>query len=237
MRRHLVAAVMTTNVVVVRPQTPFKRIATLLSRHDISAVPVVDADHHVLGVVSETDLVAKYDQPQADRPPLWSAKRRDAWLKATATTATDLMTSPAVTIAQDAAIATAAKLMTERDVKRLPVVDQNERLVGIVSRHDLIGVFVRPDDEIATEIHDEVLLRALCTDPAGIDVRVFDGVVSLRGQLERRSMLPIAEALCRRVDGVVDVTADLTYALDDTKIGDGTVPQNVGILHGMWGPH
>lgn len=237
MRHRRVDAVMSTDVVSVRPRASFKHIATLLSTHDISAVPVVDVERHVIGVVSETDLVAKFDQPRADQPPLWSAKRRTAWLKASATTATDLMTSPAVTVAADADIAVAARLMAVHDVKRLPVVDSDDRLVGIISRHDLVGVFVRPDDEIAAEIRDDVLTRALCTDPAGIELRVHDGVVSLRGQLERRSMLPIAVALCRRLDGVVDVAADLTYALNDTKVSDGTAPQNVGILHGMWGQH
>jgi CBS-domain-containing membrane protein len=172
-----------------------------------------------------------------DQPPLWSAARRDAWLKATATTAEDLMTSPAITVGLDAGIVTAARLMTDHRVKRLPVVDDDDRLVGIVSRHDLVGVFVRADNEIAAEIREDVLLRALCVAPSDIEVDVHDGVVTLRGQLERRSMVTITVTLCRHVDGVVDVTGDLTFALDDSKVDDATVPQNVGILHGMWSQH
>jgi hypothetical protein len=117
-------------------------------------------------------------------------------------------------------------------IKRLPVLDADDRLVGIVSRHDLVCVFVRPDNEIAAEIREDVLLRALCVAPSDFQVDVHDGVVALHGQLERRSMV----ALCRRVDGVIDVTGDLTFTLDDSKVDDATVAQNVGILHGMWGP-
>ena len=237
MRHRRVDSVMTADVLTVRPRTGFKHIATLLSTHDISAVPVIDGEHRVLGVVSEADLVAKYESPSMDQPPLWSAARRDAWLKATATTAEDLMTSPAITVGVDADIAKAARLMTDHRVKRLPVVDADDRLVGIVSRHDLVRVFVRPDNEIAAEIREDVLLRALCVAPSDFEVDVHDGVVALHGQMERRSMVAVTVALCRHVDGVIDVTGDLTFTLDDSTVDDATVPQNVGILHGMWGQH
>jgi CBS domain-containing protein len=227
---------MTADVVTVSPRTPFKDIATLLSTHHISSVPVVDAGHRVLGVVSEADLVAKYGRRSSGQPKLWTIGRRQR-SKAAATTAEGLMTSPAITITTDAHIVTAARRMSDHKVKRLPVVDTDGRLVGIISRHDLVGVFVRRDDDIAAEIRTDVLLRALCMAPPDMEVTVHDGLVTLRGQTERRSMVAVAVALCQRIDGVVDVNAELTFALDDTKVDDATAPQNVGILHGMWGQH
>lgn len=94
-------------------------------------------------------------------------------------------------------------------------------------------VFARPDNEIAKEIRDDVFLRSLWIDPLAVDIRVNGGVVTLRGQVERRSLVSIAGTLCQCVNGVVDVVDELSYALDDSKAGDGTKPQNVGIIHGQ----
>ncbi|WP_079187944.1 BON domain-containing protein [Streptomyces acidiscabies] len=106
--------------------------------------------------------------------------------------------------------------MAERRVERLPVLDVEDRLVGIVTRGDLLRVFLRPDGEIRAEVVEEVLVRGLLLPPHGVDVFVTDGVVTLRGQLERRSDTEIAVAMTRRVDGVVDVVDRLTHRLDDT---------------------
>jgi CBS-domain-containing membrane protein len=238
MKHRSVGNVMTEDVVSVRVRTPFRSIAELLSTHHISAVPVLGATDTVLGVVSEVDLLRKYELSVAvDRPPWWARTRRRMWLKTTGTVAEDVMTAPAITVDVDANIGVAARLLTDHNVKRLPVVDASDHLVGIVSRHDLVQVFVRSDDDIHAEIGEEVLVRALSVDPRTVSIEVRDGAVTLRGQLERRSMVPMAIHLTRSVDGVVAVTDQLTFTMDDTHVSDGTQPQNLGILHHMRPEH
>jgi len=214
-------------VVSVRPNATFKQIATVLAERDISAVPVTDYQDRIIGIVSEADLLAQQIQPETRRFP-WQRGARTV-----RTVATEIMTSPAITIGAGTDITSVARLLANRGIKRVPVVDAENRLLGIVSRHDLVRVFARPDEEIAQEIRDDVFLHGLWVDPLAVDIRVAGGVVTLRGQIERRSMVPIAGTLCQRVNGVVDVVNELTYALDDSRLGDGTKPQNVGIIHGQ----
>jgi CBS domain-containing protein len=183
------------NLVVAWPDTPFKQIVELLQARDISAVPVVDTADHVLGVVSEADLL----------------------LPAGARTATELMTSPAVTVAAGASIGEAARVMHERRVKRLPVVDAEGRLLGIVSRRDLLSVFLRSDRDLAAEIRDD-LRRLLWVGPPDVKVTVTRGVVRLQGRLETRSLAELAARLPLGVSGVVEVRNELTWERDDRDI-------------------
>jgi CBS domain-containing protein len=228
MRYRRVDELMSADVVSVAEDAPFKEIAELLTRDHISAVPVVDADRRVVGVVSEADLMRKYGSPPERLHP--RLRRRDR-AKGRATTAAELMSAPPITVPVNGDVTSAARLMFDRDVKRLPVVDAEEHLAGILSRHDLVRAFVRPDPDIRAEVEQEILVRALCLDPAAVAVQVDEGVVDLRGQVERKSMVEVAADLVRRVDGVVDVEEHLTWALDDTGIGDGTRPENRGIFH------
>ena len=123
-------------------------------------------------------------------------------------------------------------MMDRHQVKRLPVVDETDKLVGIVSRSDLLRVFLRNDRAIRGEITTEVLRRTMLIDPATVSVDVADGVVTLRGRLECKSMIPIVERLCRSVDGVVALYSRLTFAFDDTHVNPG--PPVVG---GVMQPH
>ncbi|KND28481.1 CBS domain-containing protein [Streptomyces acidiscabies] len=216
MKHDKVGSVMTAEVVHAVPDTPFKEVARLLARHRISGLPVVDGDDKVLGVVSETDLLARQAAPVASGPARLTRAARRRTAKAAARTAGQLMSGPPVTVHADDTIAEAARTMAERRVERLPVLDVEDRLVGIVTRGDLLRVFLRPDGEIRAEVVEEVLVRGLLLPPHGADVFVTDGVVTLRGQLERRSDTEIAVAMTRRVDGVVDVVDRLTHRLDDT---------------------
>jgi CBS domain-containing protein len=215
--RTKVRNVMTSPVETVAPTAGFKAIVYRLWRQQITAVPVIDARGMVLGVVSEADLVLKEERADLeDRQPFFEGRRsRVARRRAAAGTAAELMTSPAVTIAADAPVARAARLMRRRGVRRLPVVDGEGHLVGIVSRGDLLAVFNRRDEDIRSEIVDEIIGRALLLDATPYTVTVRDGVVTLSGEADRRTDAILVQRLAERVDGVVNVRSELTYRHDD----------------------
>ncbi|SDI14459.1 BON domain-containing protein [Actinokineospora alba] len=219
MKHRKIQNVMTTDVATVTADTPFKEIVSLLDSRHISAVPVVDPAGKVLGVVSHADLLARQITQDPD-------ERRSllTWLMphdhAEGDTAGELMTAPAHTITADDTVIHAAKELRRHGVKRLPVVDEAGVLVGIVSRVDLLSVFLRDDDEIADEIAHEVFERNLgvIPGPGTVSIDVQEGVVTLRGEMDRKSSIPVAVALIRRVDGVVDVNPHVAFAYDDTHI-------------------
>ncbi|GGO16648.1 hypothetical protein GCM10010116_33570 [Microbispora rosea subsp. aerata] len=224
--RTKVQDVMTTDVASVHADTPFKDIAEVLIARAVSAVPVVDGDGRVLGVVSEADLLRKEEfreqyYHEGYRPPLRARLRArlgqqgGVRTKAAGETAADLMTSPAVTATPDTTTVAAARLMDEHGVKRLPVVDSDGRLRGVVSRHDLLKTFVRPDGEIEREVRTEVLGRSLWADTSKVGVHVHQGVVTLTGRMDRHSDARIAVRMTRRVSGVVDVVDELRWDEDD----------------------
>ncbi|MCF2528919.1 CBS domain-containing protein [Yinghuangia soli] len=222
---------MTTDVVTVRPGTPFKEVVRILREHRIAAAPVLDGDE-VVGVVSESDLLRKEAERDGPAPfPLRILTRRAvraAREKARAATAGALMTSPAVIVEPSTPVADAARLMERHHVAHLPVVDPSGRLCGIVSRGDLLRVFLRPDDRIGNEIRDDIIRDTMRVDPSTVDVHVADGIVDLSGRLERRSLIGILVRLCRGVDGVVDVREHLAYADDDMRIRPPMVPSLPG---------
>jgi CBS domain-containing protein len=215
MRRWTVGDVMTGKVVSVTADTPYKQIVKSLQRHRVSAVPVVDDEDQVVGVVSEADLLPKLEAP-AETTFGHRKPRRRIRAKARGDVASELMSAPAVTIGPEAAIPAAARIMDAERVKRLPVVDDQGRLVGIVSRSDLLRPFLRADDEIRAEIRDQVLLRTLWIDPDMLDVAVADGVVTLTGTADRRSTVDIVGRMCRGVAGVVDIVNEIVPDRDDT---------------------
>lgn len=214
--------VMTRSVISARRGTSLKGVAQLLVDHRISGVPVVDVDGAVLGVVSEADLLVKEQGADAVRHrPLArflgeSRESRAQLAKLGAVTAAEAMTVPAVTITSVRSIHEAAAIMTARRVNRLPVVDDG-RLVGIVTRADLVRAYVRSDDELAKAIREDVLLHILWLDPALFTVVVADGVASIAGRVDRRSTAEMVERFVSMVPGIVDVHADVTWALDDSR--------------------
>ena len=224
MHHRLVHDVMTTEVVAVEPSTPFKEIAARLVRHRISAVPVLDAERRVLGVVTEADLLLKEEHldPEAKVRLVWSRRRRREREKAAAVVAGQLMTAPAITVRPTATIAEAARLLHDAGVQRLPVVDETDRLVGIVSRADLLTVFTRPDQAIEREILDDVIADDLGMALSRFFIHVDNGVVVLQGRAERRSLIPYLVRAAHGVEGVVRVEDRLTFDLDDGD--DGTEP-------------
>ncbi|MFE3644406.1 CBS domain-containing protein [Streptomyces sp. NPDC059169] len=223
MKTSKVGEVMTPDVVQACQETPLKDVAQLLARHRISGLPVVDADDKVLGVISETDLVrrqtagARRAQGIRSRLPALRRKARVTAAKARAMTAAQLMSTPAITVHPEQRVADAARVMERHQIERLPVVDEEDRLVGIATRRDLLRVFLRTDEEIRQEIIDEVLTHAMCLPPHIVIVSVHDGMATLEGRLERRSDIPVAVRLSWRVDGVVGVMNSLTFLVDDTR--------------------
>ena len=215
----LVKDLMTPQVVTIGPATPFKEIVARLANHRVSAVLVVDDDGLVLGVVSEADLLLKeeFPDPDADIPLFWTKRRRLERDRAAATTARDLMSVAVVSIAPDATVAEAARRMHTAGVKRLPVLDEGGRLVGIVSRADLLKVFNRPDQAIRREIMDEVIVGEFMMDPNRFFIHVTDGAVVLQGRVERRSLLPSLVRAVHSVEGVVRVKNRLTFDIDDVE--------------------
>jgi CBS-domain-containing membrane protein len=203
--------VMTADVVGVRRDTSFKDMAGMLSMSRISALPVVDEAEHVIGVVSEADMLIK-EADQASDPGFFTGlRRRRDHEKAAGICAADLMSSPAIVIRPDEPVQHAARLMYDRGVKRLVVVDDAEHLLGIVTRSDVLRVFGRPDEDIRREVTGEVILSAFLTDPRLFDVTVRDGIVTIAGQPETSELgKQIAEAV-RRLDGVVAVQDQLSY--------------------------
>ncbi|ALO12516.1 CBS domain-containing protein [Streptomyces venezuelae] len=200
MMKHMkVGGLMTDEVVSAVPAASFREVAKMLAEHDISGVPVVDEDDHVVGVVSESDLLARHEL-----------------------TARELMNTPAVTIHAEETVADAARLMVRRGVERLPVVDEEERLVGIVTRRDLLCVYLRPDAEIRRRIREDVLTDALDLPEDAVDVHVLDGVVTLGGGVRRRSQALMLGGLAERVDGVVAVVDRLSFHEDDTRLASST---------------
>ncbi|WP_165989777.1 CBS domain-containing protein [Streptomyces sp. YIM 98790] len=225
MHHRVIGQIMNRDVVTVQADTPVKEAAALLASHGISGLPVVDDDDRVLGVLSKTDLTLRQAAQGAEPPPWWHSRlvrgaRRDriARQKARARTAGELMTSPAVTIGARQSLAEGARVMAADDVERLPVIDEEGRLAGIVSRSDLLRVFLRPDQEIRAEIVQDVLVRTLWLAPESIRVEVDGGVVTLAGTLSRRSEAGIALRLTGRVDGVVSVVDELEWEEDDSGI-------------------
>lgn len=212
---------MTADVVAVRPDTSYRDLAAQLRTHRVSGFPVVGDDGKVVGVVSESDLLAAgtpglarrrghpafhhRHQPQHPHHPHQSP--------ATAPAAADLMTHPAVTIGPDEPVRRAAELMSARKLRRLPVVDHGGRLVGILSRADVLSVFARPDEEIRREVTQDVIMDGYFLDPAPFTVTVQDGIVTLAGPLGSVILgRNIAEAV-QHLEGVVAVRDRFTYPL------------------------
>jgi len=207
-----VGDVMTREVVTVGPETDFKTCVDLLRINGVSALPVVEGGY-VLGMVSEHDLLLK----EEDRGSGAHLRRREL-NQARGRTAGDVMHSPALCVGLGASLTEAARLMHRRAVKRLPVLDARGKLVGIVSRHDLLKTYLRSDESIRREIRVEVLQKEMWIDNLAMDVDVKDGVVALVGEVETKSLADLVTRMVGSVEGVVGVDSRLAFRLDDTHV-------------------
>jgi CBS-domain-containing membrane protein len=215
MTHRTVRDVMTTRVATASPGTRFKDLTDIMDKWEVSGLPVTDSAGRVVGVVSQTDLLKKQEylqDPSAGQPPRWHREDR---ARAAGLTAADVMTSPAITVSPDASLVEAARQLDRHHAKRLPVVDGNGRLIGLVTPRNLLRIFLRPDEDIRDEIITDALAGDLGASPAKVRVTVAGGVVTLGGQVPAKSMIPLAVRLARSVDGVVAVVNKLTFADDD----------------------
>jgi CBS-domain-containing membrane protein len=229
MQHRTVEDVMTRQVITAHRDTAFKTIVELLARNDVTALPVVDEQCCLVGIVSEGDLLCRESvQPDPEGRPssTWLLPKDRA--RAFAETAEGLMTTTVFTACPGWSLVETARAINHHQVKRLPVVDEAGRLVGIVSRGDLLRVYLRPDRMIREEITREVLHRTLRLALDRVQVDVADGVVTLRGELDLHSQVVTLLRLCRTVDGVVAVHDQLLYVGDDR-----TVDVNPATLHGV----
>jgi len=206
--------VMTREVVTTGPATPFKDLIELLSAHSISAVPVMDGDGQLIGVVSETDLLCRQehqDDPGHTGPSFFAGHAtREHWRKAAALTAAEVMTSPPLTTTPETALSVAAGLLAQAGVRRLFVVDKG-KLVGVLARRDVLSTFLRTDGDIRAEINDAVFDHALHANRNNVLATVEHGVVLLTGRLEYEADVATAERRVESIPGVVEVKNRMDY--------------------------
>jgi CBS domain-containing protein len=209
--------VMTTAVVTARPDMTLKEAAREMASHGISGMPVLDEEMHVVGVISEADLIAKQAmEPEVNglrrlthRGPSDEERRYDAHVVGAA------MTSPAVTVDAYYTLTGAAELMLSHKVNRLPVL-RGERLAGIVTRADLVRAFARSDAEVAADVREVVTLqKELGSEDAPVAISIDEGEVTLTGQVRRRMLAETLPWAARAVPGVVGVRSELTWSVDE----------------------
>jgi CBS-domain-containing membrane protein len=226
-----VSDVMTRHVVAVREDACYKEIVSALRYHRVSACPVIDESGKVIGLVSEADLLYKQTDPELPVGLIRLNWRLHEQTKATALTAVDLMTAPAIVIDPLAPLRVAAKLMQDQRVKRLPVVAADGRLVGIVTRSDVLGVFERPDADIWDEVVKTILAGEFSLDPDSFDITVRSGVVTLTGRCDGPDVALRLLARVRHSEGVVGVRDRLHYP-DQTPDVRSQAPAMAGSDHG-----
>ncbi|NBH03520.1 CBS domain-containing protein [Amycolatopsis sp. SID8362] len=213
-----VADVMTRTVITVVVDTPFKDLVATMIGHSLDAVPVIDSYGRLLGVVADVDLLPKLEfHCGAELPPLLGGLRaRARWRKAAALTAADVMTTPTIGVRDDAPVEDAVRGLANGQLRRLCVVDAADRLVGVVTHLDLLGVFLRSDVAIEDDIERQVI-GSPCS-PDTVTVRVADGVVTLDGRLRLRIMVERTVRLTSAVPGIVAVRNHLRFDVDDLMI-------------------
>ena len=216
-----VVDLMASEVISVRKETPLRDAARLMVEKGISGLPVTDEDGALVGVISEGDFLRK----EVDRGDVFGRgllgvlfESRDSL--ADAETVGEVMSDNIFTVSPDASLVEAARTMTSHGVKRLPVVTREGKLVGVISRRDVVAAFTRPDELIDDEIREDILRRLLFLDPALLEITVTGGVVEISGELPTKTDARLLEAMVQRTDGVIRAEFDLTWKHDDTQAGN-----------------
>jgi CBS-domain-containing membrane protein len=223
---------MTRDVITIGPDAPLKEAARRMIEAGVSGLPVTDTDGALLGVITEADFVATEADRRQKRPAgLLRFLYTDAEPPSRERVVEDVMTKDLIVLGPEADHAEAARLMQTEGVKRIPVVDEDDRLVGLVSRSDILRIFARPDNEILEEIEDDVIGRILWIDPRRVEIKSVNGNVVLRGRLETRSDAELLAELTGRLDGVVSVENHLEFDIDNLKLDMTGIPPGIVPRH------
>lgn len=193
---------MTTDVITVSTETGIRDAARLMFRNRVSGLPVTSPDGALIGIITEADFLRLEVERQEGATDLGE-------------TVGEVMSPGVVTTGPETEVYDAAKMMTFQDIKRLPVVDDDSRLLGIISRADIVSVFTRPDDVIEDEIREDLIRRVLFIDPDELNVTVTNGVVTFIGEIGTRNEARLLAELASRLDGVLHVESELAWRLDD----------------------
>lgn len=217
-----VADVMTHESVSLSPSDTLHEAAALLAQNNISGAPVVE-NGTVVGIVSEADLMraaippAKVDKPRSSTMTLLGLLLRGQVARPSEdATISSVMTEDVITVAPTASIWDAASTMARRGVKRLPVVDKEGKLVGIVSRADLVGAMARTDDELREDVREAISIAGE-DSVKGVEVEVQRGRATLTGATDRKTTKEIALKLAAQVPGILEVVDRLEFESDDTR--------------------
>lgn len=196
-----VVDLMTTGVSAVTPDTSLRDAARKMFRSQVSGLPVTDDDGLLVGIITEADFLRlELNRVESENPVDVEFVR-------------DIMTRAVETIGPNTPLVEAAKVMVVREIKRLPVVDASDRLVGIISRMDVVNAFTRPDEVVEDEIREDIVRRVLGLEPSELDVTVSEGVVYLRGAMATEAEARMLAEMTRRLDGVLKVDSELSWPL------------------------
>ena len=209
---------MSTEVVTIGPDETIKEAARLMVTERVSGLPVTDDKGHLIGIVTEADFLERELDKDGGGGGLLGAVFGPATRQPDAVTVREVMSANPITIASDATLAEAARVMATNSVKRLPIIEIDGSVVGVLSRADIVAAFARPDELIDDEIREDIAKRVLFVDPESLDISVNDGIVALGGELPTKTDARILEELCRRLEGVVSIDSSLTWKVDDTKL-------------------
>jgi CBS domain-containing protein len=209
---------MTTEVVTIGADQTIKDAARLMVADRVSGLPVVDDSGRLIGIVTEADFLERQVDKESPSGGLLGAVFGPQSSHADAVTVREVMSTNVITVAADAKVAEAARLLATNSIKRLPIVDGDGAVIGIISRADIVAAFARPDELIEDEIREDLARRVLFVDPDSLSVSVTDGLVGIGGELPTKTDARILEELTRRLEGVVSVDSSLTWKVDDTKL-------------------
>ena len=221
---------MTTEVVTATRESSLKVVARLMLANQISGIPIVDGERRLIGIVTEADILHR-ESVRASGPHLGILHNILGDADPPPTSAGDAMTSHVITTSAETNHTLAARVMETRGVKRLPVVDDEGHVIGIISRSDIMASFARPDELIEDEIQLDILDRILWTEPGAVSVEVVDGRVTLRGSVPSKTDARILAGLTGGLDGVVEVNTDEVYYKIDDTAGSHV---SSGVPYGLW---
>lgn len=228
-----VGNLMTKGVITIGPEAPLKEAARRMIEAGVSGLPVTDADGKLAGIITEADFVAtEADRRKRKRARLLRYVYRDEEITSQERLVGDVMTSDVKTIGPDEDHAEAARLMEKAGIKRIPIVDEEGVLIGLLSRSDILRAFARPDQDIIDEAVDHVMKEVLWINPERVEVSCVDGNVTLNGRLHNRSDAQLLTELTKRLDGVVSVNDQLSFEIDDLKLEMSTPP--LGFTRPNW---